>query len=146
MQLALISLFVVIAVVLVVRAARRDRVEYREFKKLTTTSERQKVFGKWLRESFFIFGGLSAAVLLASWQFVPLAATDALDWPPLAWLKGLDRAWLRALVVVRTRLSWCLNWPVGLEVGCVALVRLVGDVLTLATSRQTVSATGCCIF
>jgi membrane protease YdiL (CAAX protease family) len=88
-QLALISLFLVIAVVLVVRAARRDRVEYREFKKLTTTSERQKVFGKWLRESFFIFGGLSAAVLLASWQFVPLAATDALDWPPLAWLKGL---------------------------------------------------------
>jgi membrane protease YdiL (CAAX protease family) len=88
-QLALISLFVVIAVVLVVRAARRDRVEYREFKKLTTTAERQKVFGKWLRESFFIFGGLSAAVLLASWQFVPLAATSALDWPPLTWLKNL---------------------------------------------------------
>jgi membrane protease YdiL (CAAX protease family) len=85
-QLALISLFAVIAVVLVIRAARRDRVDYRRFKKLRTTRERQLVFARWLRESFFMFGGLTIAVLLASWQFVPLAAQDALGWSPLAWL------------------------------------------------------------
>jgi membrane protease YdiL (CAAX protease family) len=87
--LALISLFAVITVVLLVRASRRDKVEYAAFKKLTTTRDRQQVFGKWLRQSFFLFGGMSAAVLLASWQFVPLAATDALGWPPLAWVKHL---------------------------------------------------------
>jgi membrane protease YdiL (CAAX protease family) len=88
-MLALISLFAVITVVLLVRASRRDKIEYAAFKKLTTTSDRQLVFGKWLRQSFFLFGGLSAAVLLASWQYVPLAATDALTWPPLAWVKQL---------------------------------------------------------
>ncbi|MCU1470184.1 MAG: family intrarane metalloprotease [Glaciihabitans sp.] len=86
MQLALIALFVVVAVLLVVRAARRNRTDYRRFKRLRTTRERQFVFAKWLRESFFVFGGLAIAVLLASWQYVSVAATDARSWQPLAWL------------------------------------------------------------
>jgi membrane protease YdiL (CAAX protease family) len=88
-QLPLAALFVVIAVVLIVRAFHRDRVEYAAFKLLVTTADRQKTFAKWLRQSFFIFGGLSAVVLLASWQYVPLVATDALAWGPLASLHGL---------------------------------------------------------
>ena len=85
-QLVLLALFIVVATVLLVRATNRDKKDYRKFKKLKTTAERQKTFGRWLRESFFIFGGLALVVLLASSQFVGLARADALAWPPLAWL------------------------------------------------------------
>ena len=86
MQLALLALFLVVAAILIVRAANRDRRDYGRFKRLTTTRERQLVLGKWLRESFLIFGGLSAAVLLASWNYIGPASASALSWAPLAWL------------------------------------------------------------
>lgn len=86
MQLALLALFLVIAVLLVVRAANRDRRDYRRFKKLKTTRERQLVFGKWLRESFLLNGGIAVAVLLASWNFIGPASRSALGSPPLHWL------------------------------------------------------------
>jgi uncharacterized protein len=85
-QFALLALFLVVAVLLVVRAAHRDRHDYRRFKRLKTTRERQVVFAKWLRESFLIFGGLAVALLLASWNYIPAASRSALAWPPLAWL------------------------------------------------------------
>jgi membrane protease YdiL (CAAX protease family) len=87
-QPALLALFLVVSVLLVVRAANRDRTDYRRFKKLKTTRERQLVFGKWLRESFIINGGLAAAVLLASWTFIVPASRSALDWPPMHWLRS----------------------------------------------------------
>ncbi|HEY5230420.1 MAG TPA: CPBP family intramembrane glutamic endopeptidase, partial [Galbitalea sp.] len=86
MQLALLALFLVVSVVLVVRASNRDRTAYRRFKRLKTTRERQMVLGKWLRESFLILGGLAAAVLLASWNFIVPASRSALTSPPLLWL------------------------------------------------------------
>jgi uncharacterized protein len=85
-QLALLALFLVVAVLLVVRAANRERRDYRRFKRLKTTRERQLVFGKWLRESFLIFGGIAIAVLLASWNYVGPASASALSWSPLAGL------------------------------------------------------------
>jgi membrane protease YdiL (CAAX protease family) len=85
-QLALLALFLVVAALLLVRAANRDRRDYRRFKRLRTTRQRQLVLGKWLRESFLIFGGLAIAVLLASWNFIGPASRSALAWPPLAWL------------------------------------------------------------
>jgi uncharacterized protein len=85
-QLALLALFLVVAVLLVVRAAHRDRTDYRRFKRLTTTRERQLVLRRWLRESFLINGGLAAAVLIASWSFIVPASRSALDWPPMHWL------------------------------------------------------------
>jgi uncharacterized protein len=84
--LALLALFLVVAVLLVVRAANRDRRDYRRFKRLTSTRERQLVFAKWLRESFLLNGGIAAAVLLASWSFIGEASRSALSWPPLRWL------------------------------------------------------------
>jgi membrane protease YdiL (CAAX protease family) len=84
--LALLALFLVVAVLLVVRAANRDRRDYREFKILTSTRERQLVFAKWLRESFLLNGGIAAAVLLASWNFIGPASRSALSWPPMHWL------------------------------------------------------------
>lgn len=83
-QLALLALFLVVAVLLVVRAANRDRHDYRRFKRLRTSRERQVMLGKWVREAFLIFGGLTIAVLLASWNFIGPAAASALSWGPLA--------------------------------------------------------------
>ena len=88
MQLALLALFLVVSVLLIVRAANRERTDYRRFKKLKTSRERQLVLGKWLRASFLINGGLAAAVLLASWNFIVPASRSALDWPPMRWLHG----------------------------------------------------------
>ncbi len=69
-----------------VRAANRERRDYGRFKRLKTTRERQRVFGKWLREGFLINGGLTIAVLLASWNLIGPASRSALKWPPLHWL------------------------------------------------------------
>jgi membrane protease YdiL (CAAX protease family) len=88
MRFALLALFAVVAVLLVVRAARRDRVDYRRFKRLRTTRERQHVFAKWLREAFLIFGGLSIAVIVASWQYIPKVSASALSWAPLHWMSS----------------------------------------------------------
>jgi uncharacterized protein len=85
-QFALLALFLVVSVLLVVRAANRDRRDYRRFKTLKTTRERQQVFGRWLRESFLINGGIAAAVLLASWNLIGPASQSALKSPPLHWL------------------------------------------------------------
>ena len=86
MQFALLALFLVVAVLLIVRAANRDRRDYRRFKKLKTTRERQRVFRRWLRESFLINGGIAVAVLLASWNLIGPASASALKSPPLHWL------------------------------------------------------------
>jgi uncharacterized protein len=85
-QLALLALFLVVAVLLVVRAAIRDRTDYRRFKKLKSTRERQLVLCRWLRESFLINGGLAVAVLLASWSYLGRASASALNWPPMHWI------------------------------------------------------------
>ena len=55
-----------------VRAVRKDRREYSRFKRMRATTRRQKVFRKWVRESFLTFGGSAVVVLLLVWQFVPL--------------------------------------------------------------------------
>jgi membrane protease YdiL (CAAX protease family) len=55
-----------------VRAVRKDRREYSRFKRMRATKRRQKVFRKWVRESFLTFGGSAVVVLLLVWQFVPL--------------------------------------------------------------------------
>lgn len=88
-QLALLALFLVVATLMIVRAANRDKHEYRRFKKLRTSRERQLMLGKWLRESFLIFGGLATAVLLASWNFIGPASASTLSWPPMQSLHTL---------------------------------------------------------
>jgi len=55
-----------------VRAVRKDRREYGRFKRMRATSRRQKMFRKWVRESFITFGGSAVVVLALVWQFIPL--------------------------------------------------------------------------
>lgn len=62
------------------RAVRKDRREYRRFKRYRSTKRRQRVFGKWLRESFLNFGGSAVVVLALCWQFVPLFLEAVNEW------------------------------------------------------------------
>lgn len=84
MNLQLLALLLVIVVLLVWRAVTRERREYAQFKRMRATASRQKVMRRWLVESVLVFGGLSAAVLLAAWAYVPMALRDAQAWLPIA--------------------------------------------------------------
>lgn len=83
----LLALLLVIVVLLVWRATNRDRREYGRFKRMRTTRARQKVMRRWMLESALVFGGLSGAVLLATWQVVPAVLADAQAWTPIAWMR-----------------------------------------------------------
>jgi membrane protease YdiL (CAAX protease family) len=127
-QLAFLALFLVVAVLLVARAANRERRDYRRFKRLTSTRERQLVLGKWLRASFLLNGGLAAAVLLASWNYIAPASRSALEWPPLAGL----HSWL----------SGGVGWSVGIGVAIVAALVLVVPVFLLRRQVNELPAIG----
>lgn len=88
-QPALIALFLVVAAVLIVRAANRDRREYGRFKSLTSSRERRATFARWLAQSFFTFGGLTVAVVYAASSFVPLVLADARAAGAFAWALSL---------------------------------------------------------
>jgi membrane protease YdiL (CAAX protease family) len=125
---ALLALFLVVAVLLVVRAANRERHDYRRFKRLKSTRERQLVFGKWLREAFLVNGGIAAAVLLASWTYIGPASRSALRWPPMEWL--------------HTRLSGDFGVGVAVGVAVAAGILLVLPVFLLRRQVSELSAIG----
>jgi membrane protease YdiL (CAAX protease family) len=106
-QLALVSLLLVIVALLVMRAVSRERREYGRFKRLRSTVGRRKVYRRWLRESFFMFGGLAAVVLLATSQFVAPVLADTRAWAPVA---GTLRA---------------INTPLGTGITAAVVVLLV---------------------
>lgn len=128
MQSALLALFVVVAVLLVVRAVYRERHDYRRFKRLTTTRERQHVFARWLRDSFLINGGLTAVVLLAAWNDIPGVSRNALEWPPLQSLHEY--------------LSGGFGIGVGIGVALVVAIILVMPVFILGRQGAEVPAVG----
>ena len=84
MNLQLLALLLVVVTLLVWRAVSRERREYAQFKRMRATASRQKVMRRWLVESVLVFGGLSAALLLAAWAYVPQALRDAQGWAPIA--------------------------------------------------------------
>ncbi len=110
---------------LVWRAATRSRNTFRRFKRLTSTRARQKVYARWLLESALVMGGLSAAVLLAAFPFVPPVLTGTQAWGPVATVRAF------------------LGTPIGVavSVGAILIVAaaLIAPVLLL---RRTVGAGG----
>lgn len=84
MRLALLALLLVVLGLLVWRAATRSRSTFRRFTGLRSTRARQKVYGRWLLESALVMGGLSAAVLLAAFPFVPHVLDETQSWRPVA--------------------------------------------------------------
>ncbi|WBU38037.1 CPBP family intramembrane glutamic endopeptidase [Homoserinibacter sp. YIM 151385] len=85
MTSALVALLLVVLAVLVWRAVTRERRDYARFKRLRTTLARQRVYRRWLTESMALMGGLSAAILLAAWPFVPQALREAREPTWIAW-------------------------------------------------------------
>jgi membrane protease YdiL (CAAX protease family) len=85
---ALLALLLVVLGLLVWRAATRSRELYRRFKTLTATRARRRVYARWLLESVFVMGGLTAAVLLAALPEVPRVLVDTEHWAPVAAIRG----------------------------------------------------------
>src|SRR6187402_2040666 len=103
----------VLLAVLVLRSIRKDRREYRDFKRYRGTAPRQRMFRKWLFESFTQFGGLSVAILLLAGFAVRPLLVEVASWP---WV-----AFLRSFLSENPGLAW------GLAIGLVvALAVLTG--------------------
>jgi membrane protease YdiL (CAAX protease family) len=65
------AVFALLLTLMAINAVRKDRREFRRFKRLRSSVRRRKVFRKWVRESFLVFGGSAVVVLLFAGQFVP---------------------------------------------------------------------------
>jgi membrane protease YdiL (CAAX protease family) len=66
---------------LIWRAVRKDRREYRNFKALKDTVGRQRILRKWVIESFLYFGGSAAVILVLVWQYVPRMLAQVEQYP-----------------------------------------------------------------
>jgi membrane protease YdiL (CAAX protease family) len=145
--LVLWAVIVALLAFLVIRTVRKDRREYQRFKRYRTTLRRQRMFRKWLVESFVTFGGLSAVVLVLAWQHVG-GLLDAVNaWPSVIGA----RMWLAANPGV------AIGAPIVLALGLVLLTVLairetrksgdglqsVGDIQSmLPRNRQELLLTG----
>lgn len=133
MTLALIALLLVVVGVLVWRALTREKREYGRFRRLRSTGARRKVYRRWLLESALLLGGMSGAVLLASWPFVSPALRSAREWAPLGWLSeqvadGTGRLVALAILLL---VVVALILPVILLRNSVDEIPTVGDVRAL---------------
>lgn len=131
MTLALLALLIVTLVVLVWRAVTRDRRDYARFKRLRSTTLRREVFGRWILESILVLGGLSGALLLAAWPYVPIALRDARGWEFLGdvpWGSDLT-TWI--LVGFATALVIGMVLPILLLRGKLDEIPAVGDIRAL---------------
>jgi uncharacterized protein len=74
--------FVLLVAGLVVNALVKDRKAYQRFALLTSSSARRRTLGRWLLQSFLLFGGCSLVTLVLGWRYVPLvlAAVDDIGW------------------------------------------------------------------
>ena len=113
---------VALVAVLVVRALRKDRLEYRRFKRFRSTLKRQRMYRKWLIDSFTVFGGASVVTLALSWQQIPLFLDDVQSVP---WVAGMRAAFTD---------SGALG--AGLAVG-IAIALVGGAVLAIIAARHT---------
>jgi membrane protease YdiL (CAAX protease family) len=73
---------------LVVRAIRRDRLEYRRFKRYRSTLRRQAMYRKWLRDAFLTFGAASVALVLIAGAFIDPLLAETSRWAPIVAVRG----------------------------------------------------------
>ncbi len=69
------------------RAARKDRREYSRFRRYRSTARRQAMMRRWLIESFVLFGGGAALVLLFVDPIVGSLLTATQTVPAVSWLR-----------------------------------------------------------
>lgn len=113
---------VALVALLVVRALRKDRLEYRRFKRFRSTVKRQRMYRKWLIDSFAVFGGASVVTLALSWQQIPLFLDDvhAVPW------------------VAEMRTAFTESGALGAGLAAGIVVALVGGaILAIVAARHT---------
>jgi uncharacterized protein len=137
-QSALLALLLVILGLLVWRAVNRERREYARFKALRSTKLRQKTYRKWLIESALLMGGLSAAVLLAAWEYVPLVLADAQAWPPVAAAREFLGTPLGVVAAITLAVLFVVGMvlPVFLLRNSVDEIPAIGDIRALLPRNQ----------
>lgn len=138
MRFALLALLLVVLGLLAWRAATRSRDTFRRFKRLTSTRARQKVYGRWLLESALVMGGLSAAVLLAAFPFVPAALGATQTWAPVAAVReflgtpgGIVVSIVAVVIVAAVLLAPVLLLRRTVGDGGVDAIPAVGDIRSL---------------
>ena len=118
------AVFVALVIVLVFRAVRKDRKEYGRFKRYRSTARRQTLYRKWLVESFLLFGGSALAVLILSWQFIPLFFADFEALP--------------AVVEVRSAIADGGDLVAGFAIGATVTI-VIGSILAIFLARNSES-------
>lgn len=117
---------------LVVRAIRRDRLEYRRFKRYRSTARRQAMYRKWLRDSFLSFGGLTIALVLLAGAFIAPLLEETSGWPPIRAARDwvTENELLAAIIAILAVAGF-----VGLTVAGVVAARKEGEVPTIGDIR-----------
>ena len=110
--------FVLLLASLALNAFLKDRREYRRFTRMRSTVQRQKMLRRWLGQSFLVFGGSAAVVLLLSWQFISPFMAEVNTW---SWIADARRTFDAGG-------SFSLGLAVGIPLGILAL-SVVGIVL-----------------
>ncbi|MEO5533825.1 MAG: CPBP family intramembrane glutamic endopeptidase [Pseudolysinimonas sp.] len=128
MDFTALALLGVVVGILVWRAANRERGEYARFKLLRATEARQKVYRRWVIEAAITLGGLSIAVIVATWVDIPALLADAQTWPPVA--------------AVHALLSTPVGLTVAIGVAVLVLAALVVPVLLIRNSGEEPPALG----
>ena len=145
--LVLWAMIIALLAFLAIRTVRKDRREYQRFKRYRTTLRRQRMFRKWLLESFVTFGGLTIVILALSWQHVGGLLDAVREWSFVA----AARNYLAENPVV------LIGVPIGLAVGLALFtalairstkqhpeeLRALGDIQSmLPRNRQELLLTG----
>jgi membrane protease YdiL (CAAX protease family) len=124
--------FAVMVGLLVLRAVRRDRREYRSFKRYRSTKRRQATYRKWLRDSFLMFGGLAVVLLLLAGAFIAPLLAETAAWPPIAAVRG----WVAGDPVLAILIGAAVIAAfVGLTAAGVVAARREGEVPTVGDIR-----------
>jgi membrane protease YdiL (CAAX protease family) len=117
---------------LVVRAIRRDRLEYRRFKRFRSTARRQAMYRKWLRDAFVTFGSLTIALVLLAGAFIAPLLAETSRWPPIR----AARDWVTANPVLTVVIAAAvLVGFTALTVAGVIAARKEGEVPTIGDIR-----------
>jgi membrane protease YdiL (CAAX protease family) len=132
-RLALLALLVLVLGFLVARAVLRARRDWPSFQRLRTSSSRRRVYRRWLVESVVVMGGMSAVVLLATWQLLRPALGSAQTWAPVARLRSLLDPAAGAAVAVALLIVFAvvLVLPVLLLRGRIDEIPAIGGVRAL---------------
>lgn len=86
---SLLALTLLVVAILFARAFTKERREYGRFKRMRSTTARQRMYRKWLIEGVVVLGGLAAITILAGHPFVADALRDTQEWAPIAALREL---------------------------------------------------------